>query len=330
MSNDNEEVVVDGNNPYSYDLKNLPIRKIKINAFVVVGLLFVLTCFFTIDPDEMGVIQRFGRHVRTVEPGLNMRLPFGIERVTKVRVKTVFREEFGFRTLQQGISARYAARSFDEESLMLTGDLNIASLEWIVQYQIQDPVAFLFNVRNVRETIRNLSEATMRQIVGDRSIDEVIILGRQEIAWESMLLLQALLDKYNTGIVIRTINLQNVVPPVAVQPAFNEVNSAMQEEERIVNEAHQEYNRIIPQARGIALQTVEQAHGYAVNRVNSARGDAGRFIAMHDQYRLARNVTRQRMYLETMEQVLQNVERIYIVDEDQRSVIPFLDMGRGR
>jgi len=330
MSNDNEEVVVDGNNPYSYDLKNLPIRKIKIIAFVVVGLLFVLTCFFTIDPDEMGVIQRFGRHVRTVEPGLNMRLPFGIERVTKVRVKTVFREEFGFRTLQQGISARYAARSFDEESLMLTGDLNIASLEWIVQYQIQDPVAFLFNVRNVRETIRNLSEATMRQIVGDRSIDEVIILGRQEIAWESMLLLQALLDKYNTGIVIRTINLQNVVPPVAVQPAFNEVNSAMQEEERIVNEAHQEYNRIIPQARGIALQTVEQAHGYAVNRVNSARGDAGRFIAMHDQYRLARNVTRQRMYLETMEQVLQNVERIYIVDEDQRSVIPFLDMGRGR
>jgi membrane protease subunit HflK len=306
------------------------MRKIKIIAFVVIGLLFVLTCFFTIDPDEMGVIQRFGRHVRTVEPGLNMRLPFGIERVTKVRVKTVFREEFGFRTVQQGISARYAARSFDEESLMLTGDLNIASLEWIVQYQIQDPVAFLFNVRNVRETIRNLSEATMRQIVGDRSIDEVIILGRQEIAWESMLLLQSLLDKYNTGIVIRTINLQNVVPPVAVQPAFNEVNSAMQEEERIVNEAHQEYNRIIPQARGIALQTVEQAHGYAVNRVNSARGDAARFIAMHDQYRLARNVTRQRMYLETMEQVLQNVERIYIVDEDQRSVIPFLDMGRGR
>jgi membrane protease subunit HflK len=170
----------------------------------------------------------------------------------------------------------------------------------------------------------------MRQIVGDRSIDEVIILSRQEIAWEAMLLLQSLLDKYETGINIRTINLQNVVPPLPVQPAFNEVNSAMQEEERIVNEAHQEYNRIIPQARGIALQTVEQAHGYAIQRVNTARGDAQRFIAMHEQYRLARNVTRQRMYLETMEQVLQNVERIYIVDEDQRSIIPFMDMGRGR
>ena len=330
MSEDEkDDVVVDGNNPY-INLQNIPAKKIRNIAIIVVSIIFLLTCFFTIDPDEMGVVQRFGRHVRTVEPGLNMRIPFGIEKVTKVRVKTVFREEFGFRTLQQGISARYAARSFDEESLMLTGDLNIASLEWIVQYQIKDPVAFLFNVRNVRETIRNLSEATMRQIVGDRSIDEVIILSRQEIAWEATLLLQALLDKYETGINIRTINLQNVVPPVAVQPAFNEVNSAMQEEERIVNEAHQEYNRIIPQARGMALQTVEQAHGYAINRVNQARGDAQRFISMWDQYRLARNVTRQRMYLETMEQVLQNVDRIYIVDENQQSIIPFLDMGRGR
>ena len=329
MSDEKDDVVVDGNNRY-YDLSSLPMKKIKQIALIVVGVLFLLTCFFTIDPDEMGVVQRFGRHVRTVEPGLNMRLPFGIERVTKVRVKTVFREEFGFRTLQQGVSARYATRSFDEESLMLTGDLNIASLEWIVQYQINDPVAFLFNVRNVRETIRNLSEATMRQIVGDRSIDEVIILSRQEIAWEAHQLLQALLEKYETGINIRTINLQNVVPPVAVQPAFNEVNSAMQEEERIVNEAHQEYNRIIPQARGVALQTVEQAHGYAINRVNQASGDAQRFTSVWEQYRLARNVTRQRMYLETMEQVLTNVERIYIVDEDQRSVIPFLDMGRGR
>jgi membrane protease subunit HflK len=170
----------------------------------------------------------------------------------------------------------------------------------------------------------------MRQIVGDRSIDEVIILSRQEIAWEATLLLQALLDKYETGINIRTINLQNVVPPVAVQPAFNEVNSAMQEEERIVNEAHQEYNRIIPQARGMALQTVEQAHGYAINRVNQARGDAQKFLSIYEHYRRAQAVTKQRMYLETMEEVLRKVDRVYIVDENQKSLLPHLDLGRGR
>ena len=213
---------------------------------------------------------------------------------------------------------------------MLTGDLNIASVEWIVQYQIKDPVAYLFNVRNVTETIRNLSEATMRQIVGDRSIDEVIILSRQEIASEVHQLLQQLLDRYETGIAIRTVNLQNVVPPEIVQPAFNEVNSAMQEEERIVNEALQEYNRIIPQARGIARRTVEQANGYAINRVNQAQGDAQKFISVHENYRRAQNVTKQRMYLETMEDVLKKVDKVYIVDEEHKSLLPLLDLGSGR
>lgn len=319
-----DEVIIDSGNNFKYSKKKIT----TIIIFVLI-VIFILPFFFTVDPEELAVVQRFGRHVRTVEPGLNMRIPWGVESVTKVKVKTVFKEEFGFRTLESGVSTRYAQRSYDDESLMLTGDLNIASVEWIVQYQIKDPVAFLFNVRNMRETIRNLSEATMRQIVGDRSVDEVIILNRQEIAFEVHELLQSLLDKYETGIIVRTVNLQNVVPPEIVQPAFNEVNSAMQEEERIVNEARQEYNRVIPQARGKARQTVEQARGYAINRVNEAQGDAEKFISIYETYRRAQNVTKQRMYLETMEEILNKVDKVYIVDEDHKSLVPFLDMGKG-
>jgi len=304
-------------------------RTIKYIIIGVLVLIFLVQLFFTIQPEELGVIQRFGKHVRTVEPGLNFKIPFGIETLTKVKVLTVFKEEFGFRTLSSGVNARYSPRSFEDESLMLTGDLNIASVEWIVQYQIKDPVAYLFNVRNVSTTIRNLSESAMRQIVGDRSVDEVIILSRQEIAIEVHELLQQQLDKYETGISVKTVNLQNVVPPEVVQPAFNDVNSAMQEEERIVNEARQEYNRIIPSARGKARQTIEEANGYAINRVNQAKGDADKFISIYRTYANARNVTRQRMYLETMEEIMNTVEKVYIIDENQKNIIPFLEMGRG-
>jgi len=322
-----EDVIIDISKNMNFLNNKKHVRAIIL--FVLL-LIFVLPFFFTVDPEEMAVVQRFGKHVRTVDPGLNVRIPWGVEKVTKVKVKTVFKEEFGFRTLSPGISARYSSRSFDEESLMLTGDLNIASVEWIVQYQIKDPVAYLFNVRNVTDTIRNLSEGTMRQIVGDRSIDEVIILNRQEIAYEVRELLQKLLDRYETGIAIKTVNLQNVVPPDPVQPAFNEVNSAMQEEERIVNEALQEYNRIIPQARGRARQTVELANGYSINRINQAQGDAQKFISIHNSYRQAQNVTKQRMYLETMEEVIKKVNNIYIVDEKQQNLLPLLDLGKGR
>lgn len=320
----NEEVIIDGGN-----FKNISKKKLTTIIIIVLAVIFILPFFFTVDPEELGVVQRFGRYVRIAEPGLNMRIPWGVESVTKVKVKTVFKEEFGFRTIESGIATRYSPRSFDDESLMLTGDLNIASVEWIVQYQINDPIAYLFNVRNVKETIRNLSEATMRQIVGDRSVDEVIILNRQEIAFEAHNLLQKNLDKYGTGIVVRTVNLQNVVPPEPVQPAFNEVNSAMQEEERIVNEARQQYNRIIPEARGKARQAIENARGYAINRVNQAEGDASRFISIYETYRRAKDVTRQRLYLETMEEILIKADKIYVIDEDQKSIIPFLDMNRG-
>jgi len=307
--------------------RNVTKNQLKRTLIIIIAIIILWQIVFTIQPEELGVIQRFGKQVRTAEPGLNFKIPLGIEKVTKVKVLTVFKEEFGFRTLTSGVSARYSSQSFDDESLMLTGDLNIASVEWIVQYQIKDPVAYLFNVRNVGVTIRNLSESAMQQIVGDRSIDEVIILNRQEIALQVHDLLQKQLDTYETGISIKTINLQNVVPPELVQPAFNDVNSAMQEEERIVNEARQEYNRVIPQARGKARQAIEEAHGYAINRVNEAKGDAEKFTAIYNNYRNARAVTRQRLYLETMEEIMNTVEKIYIIDENQRNIIPFLEMG---
>jgi membrane protease subunit HflK len=321
----NEEIIVD----YRNKLNSYSWKKKLTFICIVLGIIFIIPFFYTVQAEEVAVIQRFGKFVRIASPGLNFRIPWGIETIKKVKVRTIFKEEFGFRTLSSGLSARYSQNSFDDESLMLTGDLNMASVEWIVQFQIKDPVAYLFNLQDVRNTIRNLAEASMRQVVGDRSIDEVIILNRQEIAFEVQEILQKQLDKYATGIVIRTINLQNVVPPQAVQPAFNEVNSAMQEEERIVNEARQEYNKIIPQARGIARQTIEEAHGYAINRVNQAQGDADRFNAIYAQYRRATNVTRQRMYLETMEEILPKVEKIYVIDQDNKGLIPFVDFSKG-
>jgi modulator of FtsH protease HflK len=296
---------------------------------IVIALIILSTGLYTVNPEEVGVIQRFGRYVRITEPGLQFKIPFGVEKLTKVAVKNVFKEEFGFRTTQPGISTRYSQRDFSEESLMLTGDLNIAEVEWIIQYQISDPIKFLFNVRDVNGTLRNLSESAMRQVVGDRSVDEVIVLSRQEIAYRASQILQDRLNDYNTGLEIRTLNLQNVTPPLPVQPAFNEVNAALQEEERIVNEARQKYNQIIPEARGKAKQVIEQAEGYAINRVNRASGEASRFTDVWREYNRAQAVTRKRLYLETMEGVLPKLEKIYIVDQDQKGLLPLLDLEKG-
>jgi len=296
---------------------------------IVIALIILSTGLYTVNPEEVGVIQRFGRYVRITEPGLQFKIPFGVEKLTKVAVKNVFKEEFGFRTTQPGISTRYSQRDFSEESLMLTGDLNIAEVEWIIQYQINDPIKFLFNVRDVNGTLRNLSESAMRQVVGDRSVDEVIVLNRQEIAYRASQILQDRLNDYDTGLEIRTLNLQNVTPPLPVQPAFNEVNAALQEEERIVNEARQKYNQIIPEARGKAKQVIEQAEGYAINRVNRASGEASRFTDVWREYNRAQAVTRKRLYLETMEGVLPKLEKIYIVDQDQKGLLPLLDLEKG-
>lgn len=310
--------------------KNVNIDQKKVTWFLVglVVLIFLITGLYTVQPDEVGVIQRLGRFNRISEPGLRFKIPFGIEILTKVRVRHIYKEEFGFRTLEAVARTRYSQRDYSDESLMLTGDLNIADVEWIIQYQIKNPIDYLFNIRDVGETLRNLTESSMRQVVGDRSVDEVIVLSRQEIAYEARMILQQLLDDYQAGIDVRTVNLQNVTPPLPVQPAFNEVNSALQEEERIVNQAQRRYNDEVPRARGRARQTIEQAEGYAINRVNRAKGETNRFLEILAQYNRAKEVTKKRLLLETLSEVLPELEHLYIVDENLKGVLPILNLQK--
>ncbi len=307
----------------------LPKKKIITGVIILAAVIFFATGLYTVNPEEVGVIQRFGKYLSTTQPGLHFKIPFGVDKLTKVKVKHVFKEEFGFRTLQAGVRTKYSARSYNNEAIMLTGDLNIADVEWIIQYRIKDPMKYLFKVRNVKETLRDVSESVIREVVGDRSVDEVIVLNRKEIADKSVIMLQEQLDIYEVGLEIVTINLQNVNPPEAVQPAFNNVNSAKQEKERIINEAWQKYNQVIPEAEGKAKRTVEEAEGYAVNRVNRANGDANRFIQMYNKYRYSKSVTRKRLYLEMMEKVLPKVEKKYIIDDKAKNVLPLLNLGQG-
>ena len=310
------------------ELPEVPKRMLVIGVIGFLALIFVFTSFYTVDADEVGVIQRFGAYIRTTQPGLHFKIPFGTETVKKVKIQNVYKEEFGFKTAQAGVRTQYARGNFTGESLMLTGDLNSALVEWIVQYRIQDPVKFLFNVRNVEETLRDVSESVMRQVVGDRSVDEVIVLSRQEIEDESQLLTQSVLDEYETGLKVVTIKLQDVNPPEPVQPAFNEVNEARQEKERIINQALEAYNKVIPQAEGQAKQAIRQAEGYALNRINRAQGDAEKFLSVWREYNKAKDVTRRRLYLETMQEVLPGIENIYVVDEEQKGLIPLLQLAK--
>ena len=307
----------------------LPKKKIITGIIILAVVIFIATGLYTVNPEEVGVIQRFGKYLSTTQPGLHFKIPFGVDKLTKVKVKLVFKEEFGFRTLQAGVRTKYSSQSYNHEAIMLTGDLNIADVEWIVQYRIKDPVKYMFKVRNVEETMRDVSESVIREVVGDRSVDEVIVLNRKEIADRSQQMLQEQLDIYNAGLEIVTINLQNVNPPEAVQPAFNNVNSAKQEKERIINEAWQKYNQVIPEAEGKAKRTIEEAEGFAVDRVNRANGDANRFIQMYNTYRYSKIVTKKRLYLEMMEKVLPKVEKKYIIDDKANNVLPLLNLGQG-
>lgn len=297
---------------------------VYLGAVGILALWLVFSAFYTVDADEVGVIQRFGEKTRTTDPGLHFKVPFGVETVKKVKVQRVFKEEFGFRTVQAGINTEYSGKDYSGEALMLTGDLNSAVVDWIVQYRVKDPVKYLFHVRNVVETLRDASESVMREVVGDHSVDEVIVLSRQDIEVLAQQATQELLDEFETGIDIVTIKLQDVNPPKSVQPAFNEVNEARQEKERIINEALEAYNKVVPQAKGQAEQTIRQAEGYATNRVNRAKGDAENFLAVWEEYNKAEDVTRRRLYLETLLDILPKLEKIYMIDEEQKGLIPLL------
>ena len=298
--------------------------------WVVLGLIavwIVFTSFYTIDPEEVGVELRFGRYTETTQPGLNFKLPLGIESVIKVPVQRQLKEEFGFRTQRTGVRSEFArTREALDESNLLTGDLNSAVVEWVIQYRIVEPYQFLFRVRNVQETLRDMSEAVMREVVGDRTVNEVLTVGRQEVADLVEQELQGLCDQYENGIKIDQVVLQDVNPPDRVKPSFNEVNEAQQERETLINQAQSEYNKVIPRARGRALQAIQAAEGYKLNRVNRAKGEAARFDALYLEYRKAPEVTRKRIYLETMGEILPKIGNKIVVDDSVEGVLPLLNL----
>lgn len=308
---------------------NISGKNIKWIILGVLIFLFLYQSWFTVAPEEVGVVVRFGKYVREAQPGLNFKLPFNIETVTKVPVQRQIKQEFGFRSTQVGMRTQYTAKSFREESLMLTGDLNAAQVEWIIQYRIVDPYKYLYKVRNAEITLRDLTEAIMREIVGDRTVNEVLTVGRQEIAFSVQEKIQHLSDQYETGIRIDQVVLQDVNPPDEVKASFNEVNEAQQEREKLINQARSEYNQVIPKARGEARRVIEEARGYALERVNNARGDAARFTAQFQEYRKAKEVTRQRLYLETMDIILSRVGRKLITDDKASGILPLFQFDQG-
>jgi len=302
--------------------------------WIIIGAIIIIiilsSSFYTIGVNEVGVIQRFGKYIRTTSPGLHFKLPRGIEKLTKVKVRLVYKEEFGLRTIRAGVRTEYARSStYLNEALMLTGDLNVAVVPWIVQYRIKDPYKYLFKVRNISSTLRDLTESTMRMVVGDRSINEVIS-KRQEIADQAKVLLQKELDEAETGINIVTIEMKKTNVPEPVQPSFNEVNQATQEKERMVYQAREEYNKAIPAAKGNAEKTIKAAEGYALDRINRAKGDAARFLSLYAEYSKAKDVTRRRIYLETLKDLFPKLGSKYIIDAEQKNVLPLLNLGMAK
>ncbi len=305
-------------------------KQLAIIVAVVVGGVAFASAMYTVEPSEEAVVLRLGRYVATQPPGLHFRLPFGYDRVIKVKTKVILQEEFGFRSSgMQGARTSYANEDLRSESLTLTGDLNVANVEWIVQYQISDPKKYLFNAREVVINLRDISQAVMRRVVGDRIVGEVLTTGRVEIAEEAQRLTQEVLNYHDVGVRIVTIKLQDVNPPESVRPAFNEVNAAKQEQEKAINQAEKEYNTVIPEAIGKAEQTVRHAQGYATAAVNRAEGDATRFRATLSAYQQSPTVTRTRLYLEAMEEIYGRAESLTVVDKSVSGLLPVFSSGQG-
>ena len=294
---------------------------------ILVVLLWLATGIYQVNQDQVGVVQRFGKYSRTEGPGLQWKLPSGIENVSKVATQRIYQEEFGLRTLRAGVRTEYAPESqYERESLMLTGDLNCVLVPWVVRYRIGDPYKFLFKLRNVQETLRSLSETTMRIVVGDHSLDEVLN-KREMIASLVQTELQTALDGAESGLFITTIELGKTNVPEPVQPSFNEVNAAIQEKEKLIYQAQGAYNKVIPEARGKAEKMIQEAEGFAVNRVKRAEGDVARFLALYNEYMKAKEITRQRLYLEAIEETLPRLGKKYVIDADQKGVLPLLNLG---
>jgi len=310
---------------------NVPpqFEQISKNIRLIVGGLIVallgFSTFFTVDPEEVGVVVRLGKFVETVEPGLNFKIPL-IDQVELVPVERQLKQEFGYRTVQAGVQTQYQKAGYEDESLMLTGDLNLADVEWVVQYRINDPYSYLFKVRNAESTLSDISEAAMRQIVGDRTVNEVLTVGRAEVSIRVQELIQALVMEYEMGITIEQVVLQDINPPNPVKPSFNAVNEAQQQRETLINQARADYNRVIPRARGEAQETIQRAEGYASERVNTSEGEVSRFNDLYTEYVKAPQVTKQRIFLETMEDIIPKMGKKIIMDESGNNVLPLLQM----
>lgn len=292
---------------------------------VLVGLVF--TVGYTVAPEEQGVVLRFGKQHTIVEPGFHLKLPFGIDRVKRVATRTVHKEEFGFRTAKAGKQTQYSGQRFPEEALILTGDLNVADVGWVVQYRISNPEEYLFKNEEPEKTLRDMSESIMRSVIGDRTVDEVLTVGRSEIESQVKVQLQEKMKQYQTGITVVALQLQNVNPPESVQAAFNDVNKALQDKEKLVNEARREFNKQIPTAEGFARQRIQKAEGYRSQRINRALGDVVKFTKVYEEYLKAPDVTRRRMYLETMNEVLPKMDQVILVEPKNKGLLPFIDVG---
>ena len=304
------------------------------SVIMIAALLLVAfgawTAYYTVPSDSVAVVQRFGKYLKEVPPGLHFKLPMGIDNATIVPVKRQLKQEFGFTT--PGASDPFQSpRDGKKETEMVTGDLNAALVEWVVQYRIAEPAKFLFEVRQPSATLRHVSESVMREVVGDRTVDEVITIGRQEIESEALTKMQALSTKYVMGISIDQVQLKNINPPQPVQASFNEVNQAQQEKEELINEARRDYNKVIPLAEGEKDQRIREADGYRLKRINEAEGDVARFSALLAEYSKAPEVTRRRIYIETLQEVLPHLRAKIIVDEQTSGFLPLLNLdARGR
>lgn len=309
---------------------NLQINPGRILIGILVLLLGIglLSSFYQVPAYSVGVVQRFGKYLNTSQPGLNFKLPFGIDRVTQVEVRRQLKMEFGYGT--RGASNQYQYNEdFNDmanERNMVTGDLNAAVVEWVVQFQIDDARDFVFNFMEPQSTLRDMSESVMREVIGDRSIDEVLTVGRQEIEVQSLKRLQEIVETLDMGVRIDQVQLGNVNPPVEVKDSFDEVNRAQQQKEDSINKANGEYNRVIPEARGKAEQSLSQAEGYATQRINQAQGDATRFTALLTEYQKAPEVTKKRIYLETLSEILPTIPGKIIVDDRVPQFLPMMQL----
>ena len=309
------------------DLEKLG-RTLLFGLPIVIILVGIMTSYYTVGPEGKAVIKRFGRVVGTQGPGLHFKLPFWIDQDYFVATERIHKEEFGFRTIVPGQHTAYdRSGDFGHESLMLTGDLNVIDVQWVVQYRISDPDVFLHRLRNQRETIRVISESVMRRIVGNRLGSDVLTVGRVEISSLAEEAMQHILNDYDMGIHITAVELKDVTPPGPVKASYNEVNEARQKREQLINEAERMRNKAIPRAKGNSLKMIAQAEGYAAERTNHALGEAARFKAIYKEYRQAPQVTRQRLYLETIDTIMPKVGKVYVIDKNQTTPIPLLNLG---